>query len=103
MAPEPGRTPAAPRAPGASRAPGDLPLGPDPATLARWFDLTRDELVRFVAELAHAPSWDHEGVHGVVDSFREAAPEEGRPYEDVLARLRPAFAKALHTSGPGYL
>ena len=34
----------------------DLPLEPDRETLARWFDQTRDELVRFVADIPTAPS-----------------------------------------------
>jgi aromatic-L-amino-acid decarboxylase len=80
----------------------DLPLEPDRETLERWFDATRDELVRFVEQIPTAPSWDHEGVRAVVESFQEGVPEEGRPYEAVLERLRPAFAKALGTTGTGY-
>jgi aromatic-L-amino-acid decarboxylase len=100
----PGPDPERASASAAPPASPGLPLEPDAATLARWFDLTRDELVRFVEEIPTAPSWDHEGVKELAEAFRRTPiPESGGRFEDVLERLRPAFAKALGTTGPGYL
>ncbi len=79
------------------------PLEPDREQLE---DLTRavaDFVVAQVATLAEQPSFDLDGVEAIRASFREPAPERGRPLAEILDRLRPAIAKSYNAAGPGYL
>jgi len=63
--------------------------------------------VRFVLDhldsLDRQPASDVDGAEELAASFSEAAPENGRGLEAVLARLGPAVAKSYTTTGPGYL
>jgi aromatic-L-amino-acid decarboxylase len=59
--------------------------------------------VDHVESLSRQPSADVEGAAELAQSFVEAAPEEGRSLETLLARLAPAIAKSYNTAGPGYL
>ena len=56
-----------------------------------------------VESLPRQPSADVEGAAELARSFVEAAPEEGRSLETLLARLAPAIAKSYNAAGPGYL
>ncbi|MGE5126711.1 MAG: pyridoxal phosphate-dependent decarboxylase family protein [Betaproteobacteria bacterium] len=62
-----------------------------------------DFAVAQVASLADQPSFDLDGAEAVAASFREPAPERGRPLDELLERLRPAIAKSYNAAGPGYL
>jgi len=66
-----------------------------------------EECSRFVLEhlrtLAEQPSFNVEGAADLAATFREPAPREGSPLEEILQRLKPAFEKSLTTAGPGYL
>jgi aromatic-L-amino-acid decarboxylase len=84
-------------------SPPALPLEPDRDALE---EATR-AVVRFVLDhvgsLDAQPAHDVDGVEAVRASFREAAPEAGRPLAEVLPRLEAAIAKSYNTAGPGYL
>jgi aromatic-L-amino-acid decarboxylase len=56
-----------------------------------------------VLSLAAQPAHDLEGAEALAATFREPAPDAGRPIEEILARLRPAVGKSFTTAGPGYL
>jgi len=66
-----------------------------------------DQCSRFAAEhvqsLPEQPSFDVTGAAELAATFREPVPETGRPMEEILERLAPAFAKSFTTAGPGYL
>src|SRR5688500_14985310 len=79
------------------------PLEPDPETLRRWIDACADYVVEHVGTLATQPSWNTEGGAELAQTFREAVPESGRPFEAILERLRPAIERSFNTAGPGYL
>lgn len=86
-----------------------VPVPPSARSLEPASDELRRQLeacARFVldqlATVAEQPSWDLEGADELARTFREPAPEEGRPLAELLGRLGPAFAKSLNTAGPGY-
>ena len=79
------------------------PLEPDPEALRRLTDETVAFVLEHIATLASQPSFDLDGAAEVADSFREPAPETGRPLGEILTRLKPAIAKSFNTAGPGYL
>ncbi len=56
-----------------------------------------------VASLYLPSASDVDDVGALCLSFREPFAEDGRPIEEILGRLRPAFiAKSFNTAGPGY-
>jgi aromatic-L-amino-acid/L-tryptophan decarboxylase len=79
------------------------PLEPDrhefDALTATSVAFVRDQL----ATLADQPSFDLDDAATLAASFREPAPEQGRPLEQILDRLGPAVGKSFNTAGPGYL
>src|SRR3989454_8649931 len=79
------------------------PLEPEAADLRRLIDACADYVVEHIDSLPRQPSFDVEGAGLVAASFDEPVPEEGRPIETILDRLRPAVAKSFTTAGPGYL
>ncbi len=80
-----------------------LPLEPDAEQLAAITRAVGDFAVAQVASLADQPSFDLDDADAVAASFREPAPEQGRPLSELLERLRPAIAKSYNAAGPGYL
>jgi aromatic-L-amino-acid decarboxylase len=80
-----------------------LPLEPDPRQLEEMTRAVVGFLLEHVGTLDAQPSFDLEGVEALRASFREPVPEQGRPLDSLLARLRPAIAKSYNTAGPGYL
>src|SRR2546426_5483138 len=79
------------------------PLEPEAADLRRLIDACPGSVLEHLAPLPRQPSFDVEGAGLVAASFDEPVPEEGRPIETILDRLRPAVAKSFTTAGPGYL
>jgi aromatic-L-amino-acid/L-tryptophan decarboxylase len=79
------------------------PLEPESAELRALLDACAEFVVRHVSTLREQPSWDLDGAPKVAASFREPAPETGRPIGAILERLGPAVAKSFNTAGPGYL
>jgi aromatic-L-amino-acid/L-tryptophan decarboxylase len=56
-----------------------------------------------VSSLDVQPAHDLGGTELLRASFREAVPEIGRPFDEILSRLEAAIAKSYNTAGPGYL
>ena len=83
--------------------PSARPLEPVSADLRRLIDACAEYVVEHIDSLPGQPSFDVEGADKVAASFDEAPPEEGRPIESILERLRPAVTKSFTTAGPGYL
>lgn len=79
------------------------PLEPEPAELAAQTRSVAGFVLEHVLSLERQPSFDLDGAEELRASFREAVPEQGRPLEALLERLRPAIAKSYNTAGPGYL
>src|SRR5690349_8779973 len=80
------------------------PLEPDAATLRAWSEEALAYVLAHVEGLDDAPSWWDEGAGALVtDLLSERLPEEGRPMDEVLARLDPAIRTSFNTAGPGYL
>jgi len=66
--------------------------------------LALERLVAHVESLPRQPSADVAGAAELARSLRESLPEEGAPYEDLLALLfESAVPKSFNTAGPGYL
>jgi aromatic-L-amino-acid/L-tryptophan decarboxylase len=81
----------------------DTPLEPEQDLLRALIQQVAEEVAAQIGSLPRQPSWGNDAAGALVDAFREAAPEAGRPLEEILARLRPAFAASFNTAGPGYL
>jgi len=79
------------------------PLEPIPAELRAWIDHCAEYVVEHIGSLASQPSWDLEGAEALAASFTGPPPEDGAPFEQLLARLGPAVGKSFNTAGPGYL
>jgi aromatic-L-amino-acid decarboxylase len=80
----------------------DLELSPE--EMRRLAALTVDRLAAHLESLPRQPSADVEGAAELARSLREALPEEGAPYEQLLALLFDrAIPKSFNTAGPGYL
>ncbi len=79
------------------------PLEPDAPQMREIGRAALDALVAFVEGLPDAPAADREGAGELARRFRGAAPEEGRPFPEVLAEVVEASSKAIETAGPGYL
>ncbi len=95
---------------GSNMAPMSEPTPPLPfpfePTRTHLESLARQVVERAIAHwtsLAGDPSFDLDGAEAVAASFREPAPEGGRPLGPLLDRLETAFKKSFHTTGPGYL
>ena len=87
----------------------ELPPGPRELELSapemrRLVMLALERLVAHVESLPRQPSADVAGAAELARSLRESLPEEGAPYEDLLALLfERAVPKSFNTAGPGYL
>lgn len=79
------------------------PLEPEPEELRKLIDACGQFVVDHISSLPSQPSWDLEDAAVVAAGFREPVPEEGRPLEKILERLRAGVAKSFNTAGPGYL
>ena len=80
-----------------------FPLEPDTRELEAQTRAVGDFVLAQVASLGEQPSYDLDGIEDLRASFREPAPEAGRPLTGLLERLAPAIAKSYNTAGPGYL
>ena len=83
--------------------PSTRDLEPPAEAIARLFADFAAAATGQVAGLDGAPSWDLDGAEALARTFREPAPEAGRPLAEILQRLGPALQKSLNTAGPGYL
>jgi aromatic-L-amino-acid decarboxylase len=83
--------------------PSTRDLEPPAAELRALLDAFAAAAAEQVTTLEAQPSWDLDGAEALARTFREPAPEQGRPLAWILERLAPAFAKSLNTAGPGYL
>ena len=79
------------------------PLEPGPEELTRLLEEGSRFVVEHLESLPRQPSFDVSGAGELAATFREAPPESGRSFREILDRLRPAFSKSFTTSGPGYL
>lgn len=80
-----------------------IPLEPDAGQLQ---ELTRACMALVGGELAclaELPAADVRNAAQLVQAFREPAPDQGQPVQEVLARLVPAIRCSFNTAGPGYL
>jgi aromatic-L-amino-acid/L-tryptophan decarboxylase len=80
-----------------------LPLEPDRQQLDEMTSAVVRLVVGHVGTLAAQPAHDLDDVEALRASFREAAPEAGRPLGELLGRIEAAIAKSYNTAGPGYL
>ena len=80
------------------------PLEPDAATLERWVAAAGRYVFDQMRNVGALPSWNTERAAALVDAIRAARlPEDGRPFDEVLAALDPAIQASFTTPGPGYL
>src|SRR5258708_8392933 len=72
--------------------------------MRRLVALALERLIAHVESLPRQPSADVAGAAELARSLRESLPEEGAPYEELLALLfERAVPKSFNTAGPGYL
>ncbi|HVS01754.1 MAG TPA: pyridoxal-dependent decarboxylase [Thermoanaerobaculia bacterium] len=85
--------------------PGPWPLEPDTEELRRLVDGALDRLLAYLESLPDQPAADVAGAAAVAAALRQPqAPEEGRPFEELLALLFDrAVPKSFNAAGPGYL
>ncbi len=79
------------------------PLEPVSADLRHLIDACVSYVVEHIDSLPDQPSFDVEQAAALAATFEESVPDEGRPIEAILERLRPAVLKSFTTAGPGYL
>ena len=67
-------------------------------------DAATDRILGYIESLPRQPSADPEGGASLAHSLREPLPENGRPFEELLALLfGKVIPKGFNTAGPGYL
>src|SRR5258708_15389109 len=72
--------------------------------MRRLVALALERLIAHVESLPRQPSADVAGAAELARSLRESLPEQGAPYEELLALLfERAVPKSFNTAGPGYL
>lgn len=79
------------------------PLEPSAGQMRAMADAATNFLVAFIGRLPEAPASDDAGVRALTESLRMGAPEEGRPFEELLAVFADGAAKGHNTAGPGWL
>lgn len=79
------------------------PLEPTASEMRAMGDAALEFLVGFVRDLPEAPAADLEGALEMARGLREAAPEEGAPFDRLLDQVEAGAAKGFNTTGPGYL
>ncbi len=80
------------------------PLDPDPATLKAWIAAGSAYVEQQILAVPYMPSFNTENAGPIAAGIAaEPRPEEGRPFDEVLARLDPAIQATFSTPGPGYL
>jgi aromatic-L-amino-acid decarboxylase len=82
---------------------GGFPLEPSEAEMRAMGEAALSLVIEHIASLPDAPASDLEGASDLAKAFDERAPDGGTPFAELLERLRPAFDKALGTTGPGYM
>lgn len=81
-----------------------FPLEPGADGMRRLVDQAMERIVRYVTTLPEQPAGDTEGGVELARSLVEPAPEEGRPFEELLELLfERAVPKSFNAAGPGYL
>ena len=78
------------------------PLEPSAEQMRAMARSATEALAGFVEGLDTAPSWDLDGVEALAARFREAAPESGREFDEVLASIVEASAKGIDSAAPGF-
>ncbi|HWC31909.1 MAG TPA: pyridoxal-dependent decarboxylase [Actinomycetota bacterium] len=79
------------------------PLEPSSEEMRAMLAAAGEYLERFVRELPDAPASDLAGAAEMARDLTEPIPEEGRPFEEVLAVVERSAEKGFNTAGPGYL
>ena len=79
------------------------PLDPGPEQMREMGEAALSYLIDFIHGLEDAPASNAEGGVEVAHRLRSAPPEDGGPFEEVLADVREAAAHAYEPAGPGYL
>src|SRR5438034_534960 len=75
-----------------------------PERMRALVDRAMDRIVRHVESLPRQPAADVEGAAELARSLAEPLPEDGAPFEELLALLfDTAVPKSFNTAGPGYL
>jgi aromatic-L-amino-acid/L-tryptophan decarboxylase len=80
-----------------------FPLDPAPEQMREMGEAAISYVIDFIHGLGNAPASNTEGGLELAHRLRSAPPEEGGPFEEVLADVREATAHAYDTTGPGYL
>jgi aromatic-L-amino-acid decarboxylase len=80
-----------------------FPLEPSMDEMRRIGERALDYVSTFIAERSDAPSVDLDGAVEMASGLREAAPEAGAEFSELLGLLEKAASRAIDTTGPGYL
>src|SRR5438094_8293734 len=79
------------------------PLEPSPESMEAIGARALEFVIDFVKGLPNAPASDLDDVLEHAERFRDRWPEDGRPFEEVLARVADGATKGFNTTGPGYV
>ena len=79
------------------------PLDPTPDQMRRMGGEALQEAVSFLAGVADRPASAYEGVDHTLATLREAAPEYGESFDEVLREISRAASLGHETAGPGFL
>ncbi|HEY1959376.1 MAG TPA: aminotransferase class I/II-fold pyridoxal phosphate-dependent enzyme [Polyangiaceae bacterium] len=79
------------------------PLELDESELRAMIDRATHEIVRHVASLPKQPMHATSGAKKLARSLREAMPEQGGAFEDLLKQVFAIAPRSLNTASPGYL
>ena len=67
-------------------------------------DLAIERISAFIGSLPEQPAYEIDGAEAMARALIEPLPEQGEPFEELLARLfDEVIVKAFNTAGPGYL
>ena len=80
-----------------------LPLDPTPDQMRAMGEAAVEYVIGFIRGLDAAPADATHGALEVADRLRSTPPDDGAPFEPLLADVREAIAHTFEYAGPGYL
>lgn len=81
----------------------EFPLEPSPTEMRRLAEAAISFVIDHIGGLPDAPAAGTGGGDDLAATFREALPERGAPFEDLLPRFDAAVARSFNAAAPGYL
>jgi aromatic-L-amino-acid/L-tryptophan decarboxylase len=79
------------------------PFDPAPDAMRSIGNQALEYVVNFISARSDAPAADMDGAYELAAKLRGTPPDEGVPFEQLLAIVDAASGKAYDTAGPGYL